>query len=480
MADMPPPRSDARLQSGLHDVQRLLERHRLLEGLAARQEGPSRSLLEDLQHRQNVAELDKHIRAMHAADVAYVLEALPLDDRRKVWAQVATEQAGVVFVEVGDAVRTSLVEITPREALAALLAGLDPEDLAYVADAVPAEVLAQVATTLASADRTVFEDSIRYADDTVGSFMTREWAEVPDGHSIEQTIAVLRGRGDLPAQTDRVFVVDARHVLVGTVPLQALLVLPPDTPVGAAMSPDTPTFGPLDDASDAVKAFERYDLVSAPVVDERGKLIGRLTVDAAMDVMRQQADLQALRTAGLREDEDLFAAPLTSARNRWPWLGVNLVTAFIASRVIGQFEGTIDQVSALAALMPIVASIGGNTGNQTMAVVIRALAGDRIQTAATAKLLRKELLVGLLNGGLWGAIVGVFAFGFYASAALGFVMSSAVVLNLLVAAVAGVTIPLWLHASGRDPAQGASVLLTFVTDAMGFFLLLGLATAFLI
>lgn len=477
---MPPPRSDARLQSGLHDVQRLLERHRLLEGLAARQEGPSRTLLEDLQHRQNVAELDKHIRALHAADLAYVLEALPLEDRRKIWAQVATDQAGVVLVEVGNAVRASLVEITPREVLAPMLAGLDPEDLAYVADAVPAEVLAQVSTMLASADRTVYEDTIRYADDTVGSFMTREWVEVPDGHSIEQVIGLLRGRGDVPAQTDRVFVVDVRHVLVGTVPLQALLVLPPGTPVGAAMSPDTPTFSPLDDASDAVKAFERYDLVSAPVVDERGKLIGRLTVDAAMDVMRQQADLQALRTAGLQEDEDLFAAPFASARNRWPWLGVNLVTAFVASRVIGQFEATIDQLSALAALMPIVASIGGNTGNQTMAIVIRALAGDRVQAAATTKLLRKELLVSLLNGTVWGLIVGLFAVVFYASVGLGVVMSSAVVLNLVVAAVAGVVIPLWLHAAGRDPAQGSSVLLTFITDAMGFFLFLGLATAFLL
>ena len=480
MAAMPTTRSDARLQAGLHDVQRLLERHRLLEHLTARQEGPNRGLLEDLQHRQNVAELHKHIGGMHAADVAYVLEALALEDRRNVWAQVPAEHAGLVLVEVGDAVRQSLVELTPRDVLVTLLTSLDPEDLAFVSDAVPADVLTEVSTTLASAARTVFEDTIRYEDETVGAYMTREWIEMPDGHTVERAIGDLRTRGELPPQTDRVFVVDARHVLVGTVPLQALLVQPPDALVVAAMSPDTPAFGPFDDASDAVKAFERYDLVSAPVVDDRGKLIGRLTVDAAMDVMRQQADLQALRTAGLSEDEDLFAAPFTSARNRWPWLGVNLVTAFIASRVIGQFEGTINQLSALAALMPIVASIGGNTGNQTMAIVIRALAGDRVQSAATVKLLRKELLVSLLNGSVWGLIVGLFAFGFYASAALGAVMSGAVVLNLVVAAVAGVMIPLWLHAAGRDPAQGSSVLLTFITDAMGFFLLLGLATVFLL
>jgi magnesium transporter len=199
-----------------------------------------------------------------------------------------------------------------------------------------------------------------------------------------------------------------------------------------------------------------------------------------MDVMRGQADLQALRSAGLREDEDLFAAPLASARNRWPWLGINLVTAFVASRVIGQFESTIGALAPLAALMPIVASIGGNTGNQTMAIVIRALAGDRVRHAEAARLMRKELVVSLLNGTVWGAIVGLFAFVFYASAGLGLVMSSAVVLNLVVAAVTGVAVPLLLHGAGRDPAQGSSVLLTFATDAMGFFLFLGLASVFLV
>jgi magnesium transporter len=314
----------------------------------------------------------------------------------------------------------------------------------------------------------------------VGFFMTREWVAVPETHTVEHAIRDLRVRGELPPQTDRLFVVDARHVLVGSVALQALLVQAPDAPILEAMNRDTPTFGPLEPAADAVKAFERYDLVSAPVVDDRGKIVGRLTVDAAMDVMREQADLQALRTAGLREDEDLFAAPLASARNRWPWLGINLVTAFVASRVIGQFEGTIGSLAPLAALMPIVASIGGNTGNQTMAIVIRALAGDRVQHAAAARLMRKELVVSLLNGTVWGAIVGLFAFAFYASAGLGLVMSSAVVLNLVVAAVTGVAVPLLLHRAGRDPAQGSSVLLTFVTDAMGFFLFLGLASVFLV
>jgi magnesium transporter len=473
-------RSEARLQSSVADIRRLLTRHRLLDGLAARQEGPKRGLLEDLQHRQNTAELQRHVQGMHAADVAYALEALPLDDRRSIWEQVTDEQAAQVFVEVDSVVRESLVDMTAPEALVRLLTALDPEDLAYVSEAIPAEVLARASAAFATADRSVFEDSRLYQNDSVGFFMTREWVAVPETHTVERAIQDLRLRGELPPQTDRLFVVDARHVLIGSVPLQALLVQPPDATILEAMNRDTPMFGPLEPAADAVKAFERYDLVSAPVVDDRGKIVGRLTVDAAMDVMRGQADLQALRSAGLREDEDLFAAPLASARNRWPWLGINLVTAFVASRVIGQFESTIGSLAPLAALMPIVASIGGNTGNQTMAIVIRALAGDRVRHAEAARLMRKELVVSLLNGTVWGVIVGLFAFVFYASAGLGVVMSSAVVLNLVVAAITGVAVPLLLHRTGRDPAQGSSVLLTFVTDAMGFFLFLGLASVFLV
>lgn len=477
---MPQPRPEARLQSAVADVRRLLDRHRVLDAIAARQEGPKRDLLEELQHRQNSAELARRLLAMHAADVAFVLEALPIDERLAVWAQVPPGHAGQVFVEVSDAVRESLAERTPAETLTEMLGGLDAEDLAYVSAAVPADVLAHVSARLATAERSVFDESFRYAEDTVGAVMTREWVELNDGMTIEQAIAQLRARGELPPQCDRLFVVDQRHVLLGTVAVPRLLVQRPETPILAVMDGDTATFGPYDAASDAVSAFERYDLVSAPVVDERGKLIGRLTVDAAMDVMRGQATLQALRTAGLQEDEDVFAAPLASARNRWPWLGVNLVTAFVVSRVIGQFESTIAGLAPLAALMPIVASLGGNTGNQTMALVIRALDGPPIEASSRRRLLQKELLVSLLNGAVWGLLVGVFAVAIYASVTLGLVMAAAVVLNLVVAAVTGVSVPLFLASAGRDPAHGSSVLLTFVTDAMGFFLFLGLARVFLV
>ena len=310
--------------------------------------------------------------------------------------------------------------------------------------------------------------------------MTGEWLEVDERQTVGELLRVLRARGTLPSQTDHVYVVDSRHVLRGIIPLPSLLVQEPATPVIGLMRDEFMSFRADDDAKSAVSVFERYNLVSAPVIDDRGKLVGRLAVDAVMDVLRDASSLQALRTAGLNQDEDLFASLWDSARNRWPWLAINLVTAFITSRVIGQFEGVIQQLAALAALMPIVASIGGNTGNQTMALVIRSLATDQVQPGRTRRVLKKELTIGVVNGVSWGLLVGVFAVLIYSQFSLGVVMTSAVLLNLVVAAIAGVLIPFGLHAAGRDPAHGASVLLTFVTDGMGFFLFLGLARVFLV
>jgi magnesium transporter len=237
---------------------------------------------------------------------------------------------------------------------------------------------------------------------------------------------------------------------------------------------------PEDSAEDAASAFERYDLVSAPVVDGEGKLIGRLTVDAVVDYIRQSSAESRLAEAGLQHEEDVFAPVLDSFKNRWAWLAVNLVTAFIASRVIGVFEESIVQLVALAALMPIVAGIGGNSGNQTVTMIVRALALGQIQRPYWTKLLGKEIGVALLNGVVWGTLLGAMAYLFYGSVALGGVMALAMLLNLMLAAAMGVAIP-WMRARrGKDPAPGSSVLITAVTDAGGFFIFLGLATLFLV
>ena len=236
---------------------------------------------------------------------------------------------------------------------------------------------------------------------------------------------------------------------------------------------------PYLNSEDAVKVFERYDLLSAPVVDERNKLVGRITVDSVIDFSRRKADEEALKRAGLQGEEDIFASVWASARNRWFWLGVNLITAFLASRVIGLFENTIGRLVSLAALMPIVASIGGNTGNQTVALIVRGLALDHITKSNLLYLLLKELRVSLLNGLVWGGFMGILTMILYANPSLGLVMGVAMLLNLIVAALIGVLVPLVLERFNYDPAQGSSVLLTFTTDSMGFLIFLGLASAFL-
>jgi magnesium transporter len=262
--------------------------------------------------------------------------------------------------------------------------------------------------------------------------------------------------------------------------LNKLLVGDPESMVGDVMEHDVMVFHPEDDAADAAQAFERYDFVSAPVVDGDNRVVGRLTIDAVLDYVREESDSDMLSLGGLREDEDLFASVWKAARNRWTWLGINLITAFIASRVIGVFEGSIEKLVALAALMPIVAGIGGNSGNQTTTLIVRALALRQINVNNLRRLVAKEVGVSFLNGMVWGTVIGVIAYWLYGSVSLGAVMWAAMLLTLLLAALVGIFIPITMHKFGRDPAVGSSVLLTAMTDSGGFFIFLGMATLFLI
>ena len=477
---MPIDRSEGQLQERLEELTRLLDTHRVLESLTHRQEGPKRDLLETLQHRQNLAELAKRLKGLHPADLAFVVEALPPEQRQLVWEQVAPEVRGQTLVELSDAVRDTLIEEMPRADLVASLVSLDADDLRYLSEHVSADVLAAVEATLDANARSALHAAASYPDGSIGAVMSHELVTGKDTATLGALVEELRARAELPDQTDAVYIVDSRNVLRGRVSLERLLMGDPKTPVTEALDVDVVTFGPEGDAEEAARSFERYDLVSAPVVDDRGKLVGRLSVDAVMDVLREEAQRRELARAGLRGEEDIFASTWTSAKNRWPWLFVNLLTAFVATRVIGAFEQTIGQLVALAALMPIVASVGGNTGNQTAALVVRGLALDQITAGHGRYLVAKELTVSVLNGLVWGGAMGVGAVVLYGSVPLGVVMTGAVLLNLVVAALAGIGVPLLLQRLGRDPAQGASVLLTFITDSMGFFLFLGLARLFLV
>jgi magnesium transporter len=310
--------------------------------------------------------------------------------------------------------------------------------------------------------------------------MDFEMIEVREDVTLEVVLRYLRRLDQLPDHTDQLFVVDREERLQGLLPVNRLLVSDPEALVADVMTREYTSFMPGQDAHEAASAFERYDLVSAPVIDGDGCLVGRMTVNAVVDYIREATDTETLAAGGLAEDEDLFASVWKSVRNRWAWLAVNLVTAFLASRVIGVFEDSIAQLVALAALMPIIAGIGGNSGNQTTTMIVRAMALGQITRDNARTLFVKEISVSALNGLIWGSIVGLFAFLIYHNWQLGLVMTGAMTLNLLLAAVMGVVIPLTMEKFGRDPAIGSSVMITAITDSGGFFIFLGLATLFLV
>jgi magnesium transporter len=290
----------------------------------------------------------------------------------------------------------------------------------------------------------------------------------------------LRLRKTIPAATDKLFVTDRKNTLLGELPLTAVLLNDPETLVQTVMDSDPTRFLPEDKAEAAASAFERYDLISAPVIDAKGKLMGRLTIEEIVDVVNEESDSNLRRMGGLSPEEDVFAPVSKAVKTRWAWLAINLCTAFIASRVIGLFEHTISQLVALAALMPIVAGIGGNTGNQTITMIVRALALHQIEVGNISRLMFRELGVAIINGVVWGGIMGIVTWLLYGDWAMGGVMTLAMILNLLVAALMGVVIPMTMLKMGRDPAVGSSVLITALTDTGGFFIFLGLATIFLL
>jgi len=468
------------VEDSLRQVMELLARHKLVESLVHKQDMPRHELVEWVVHKQNLAELSKKLDQLHPADVAYILEALPLEERLLVWDLVKAERDGDILVEVSDAVRESLIESMDNRELVAAAVSLDTEEIADLAQDLPSYVVQELLKSLDHAKRAQVEVSLSYEADSVGGLMDYDFVTIRADVTLEVALRYLRRLGDLPPHSDKLFVVTRDGRLIGTLPLKRLLVHDPEAHVAAVMSDEPVVFHPSDDASDAAQAFERYDLVTAPVVDAQHRLVGRLTVDVVLDFIRAEAEEGVLQLAGLKEEEDLFTTVWKAAKNRWMWLAINLCTALIASRVVGAFEGSIEKLTALAALMPIVAGMGGNTGNQTSTLVVRGLALGLINKGNARRILVKELGVALLNGTVWGSVMGVVAYLLYQNVMLGVVMAVAMLLNLLVAATAGYLAPRFINSTGRDPAYGSPILTTFITDSMGFFIFLGLATVVLL
>ena len=468
------------VHESLQRVTELLRKHEGAESLVDRTPGPRQELVETLVRRMHLVEVQKQLDQLHPADVAYILEALPLPERLVVWDLVKAEREGEILLEVADPVRETLIAQMDENELVAATEQLDTDEIADLAPDLPRDVMQDVFRSLAPEEREQLRAAMSYPEDTVGALMDFDMISIRDDVTVGVVLRYLRRLDEMPDHTDQLFVVDGAGRLEGLLPVNRLLVTDLQTPVTAVMQTDFVKLHPHEKAQDAASSFERYDLVSAPVVNGNGSLIGRVTVSAVVDYIREETASDMLSAGGLREDEDLFASVWKSVKNRWTWLAINLVTAFIASRVIGLFEDSIAQLVALAALMPIVAGISGNSGNQTITMIVRALALGQISAGNARKLFAKEIGVSALNGLIWGGIVGLFAFLIYHSWQLGAVMTGAMVLSLMLAAIMGVTIPLVMQKLGRDPALGSSVMITAITDSGGFFIFLSLATVFLV
>jgi len=426
-----------------------------------------------------IRQVQRLVRALHPAEVAHLLEALPPAKRRIVFDLVDAADEGEVLVELSDDVRAGLVEGMDTNELVAATADMDLDDLAdFVAD-LPEAVTTQVLRSLSQRDRERLSAVLSYPEDSAGGLMNPDTISVRPDVTLEVVIRYLRMLGEMPDKTDAVFVVDRHDRYLGSLFVSDLLTRDPENSVVDVMDATfQPILATMTD-SEVAREFEDRDLVSAPVVDEQRKLLGQITVDDVVDVIREQADEDIRRMAGLPEEDDMFAPVITSARRRAIWLGINLATAFLASSVVGIFQPTLNKVVVLAVLMPIVASMGGIAGSQVVTLMVRGLALGRVHDSNARWLLAKEVGVALLNGTGWAVVVALGTMAFFADWQVGAIIGAALIINLLVAALAGFAVPLALTKLRIDPALAGTVVLTTVTDCVGFAAFLGLGTLFL-
>jgi magnesium transporter len=416
------------------------------------------------------------ISALHPAEIAHLLESLPPSQRRIVWEMVDRNDHGEVLLHVGDEVRAGLIEGMDHEALLSATEGLDIDDLADLLQDLPDAVTRQALAGMDQQHRQRLEAVLSYGEDTAGGLMNTDTVTVRANVTLDVVLRYLRMKSNIPASLDSLIVVNRYDRYLGILPLSVVVSRDPDLTVAEVMDYSVEGIPAQMPAVQVAKLFEDRDLVSAPVIDEHGKLLGRITVDDVVDVIREEAEHSVLSSVGLTEEEDIFAPVVAAARRRAVWLGTNLITAFLAASVVGQFQATLEKVVALAVLMPIAASMGGNAGNQTLTLVIRGLALGQLGRRNARLLMIKELAVGAINGIMWALIVAMVAVLWFKSWKIGAIIAAAMVINLLCAAMAGVSIPLIMRRLGIDPALAGPVVLTTVTDVMGFFSFLGLAT----
>jgi magnesium transporter len=418
------------------------------------------------------------VNSLHPAEIALLLESLPPAQRKLVWDFVDPDLEGEVLLELSDNVRQALIEGMGAEELVAAAEGLEVDDLADLVGDLPEAVTRQILKSMDQQDRERLHAVLAFADDTAGGLMNTDTVSVRPDVSVEVVLRYLRMRDELPARTDSLFVVDRHDRYLGVLSLTRLLTEDPERLVGEILEEGT-RIAPETPAHEVARLFQDRDLVSAAVVGSDGRLLGRVTVDDVVDVIREEAEHSVMSMAGLADEEDVFAGVIPSTRRRLLWLGINLITAFIAAAVVARFESTIEKVAALAALMPIVASMGGIAGTQTVTLIIRGLALGQVQWSNARWLLFKEIAVGGLNGILWALVVGVVTIAWFGTWKIAAIIGAAMLVNLLAAAAVGVIVPLVLRRMKVDPALSAGVILTTFTDVIGFATLLGLGALFL-
>ena len=437
-------------------------------------------LLSDALDSGRLGPVRRLVNTLSPAEIGNLLESLPPGKRTVVWGLVDPEDDGEVLVHVGDEVREGLIADMDPDELVAAVEDLDIDDLADLVEDLPDTVIDEVLKSMDRENRERLEQVLSYDVDSAGRLMNPDVVTVRADTTVDVVLRFLRLRGELPEHTDHIYVVSKRHQYLGRIALQALLTHDASTPINQLLDDEQPAIG-VDELSDEVaRQFSDHDWISAPVVDDNNILLGRITIDDVVDIIREQAEHQALGAAGLDEDEDLFSPVHRAFRNRLIWLGVNLCTAFLAASVVGRFAGSIEKLAALAVLMPIVAGMGGNAGTQVLALMIRGIALGQIGASNVPTLVWKEVRVAMINGLVLGTVLGIVVLLWFRSPALALVIASALTINLCFAALGGVFVPVTLKRLGFDPALAGGVILTTITDVMGFLTFLGLATLVLL
>ncbi|WP_116474433.1 magnesium transporter [Zobellella maritima] len=420
------------------------------------------------------------LQQMRPGDVAWLLESSPAPSRKVLWQLVDPDDYGEILEELSEEVRDGIIRLMDPEKLANALEDMESDDLAYVLRDLPERLYRQVLTQMDEQDRLRAEQALSYPEDTAGSIMNTEFITLRSDVTIDVVLRYLRLRSELPEGTDTLYVVDKDNRLLGDISLASLVVQAPATTVAEAMDTQVEAIPLTMSDVEAANLFERHDWLSAPVVDENGILLGRITIDDVVDIIREEGEHSMMGMAKMDVDEDTFAPVLPSAKRRTIWLTVNLCTALIAASVSNMFEATLSQLATLAILMTIVPSMGGIAGNQTLALMIRGMAVGHISDSNARWLLTKEALVGLINGLIWALAIAVVVSFWKESIAIGLVIAAAMFINLAVAGLAGALIPLVMRRFNIDPALAGSMALTTITDTVGLLSFLGLATLLLL